>query len=221
WTCVKAHCSTHIFFLRSFLTRTEESSHRFTHFTSAIMIRLIVLALTLNIVVGSDELTFVTASCRDDITLHCTFHKTCQNYTSVTWYKFHNNSSDRATKMTIVIKSENVIQTDKHNNSVSLDKNASLVLRKVAPANSGIYMCLTRAKAGGTNCQKRVRLNISDCVSTASPIIFDFSTAFINESWANIGIPLPHVNDDSVLFVLWGCVGLALSKLVLSAICIW
>lgn len=60
-----------------------------------------------------------------------------------------------------------------------------------------------------------------DCVSTASPIIFDFSTAFINESWANIGIPLPHVNDDSVLFVLWGCVGLALSKLVLSAICIW
>lgn len=63
--------------------------------------------------------------------------------------------------MTIVIKSENVIQTDKHNNSVSLDKNASLVLRKVAPANSGIYMCLIRAKAGGTNCQKRVRLNIS------------------------------------------------------------
>lgn len=31
------------FFLRSFLTRTEESSHTFTHFTSAIMIRLIVL----------------------------------------------------------------------------------------------------------------------------------------------------------------------------------
>ncbi|XP_016094870.1 CD83 antigen-like [Sinocyclocheilus grahami] len=192
-----------------------------THFTSAIMIRLIVLALTLNIVVGSDELTFVTASCREDVALHCTFHENCQNYTSVTWYKFYNNSSDRSTTMTILIKSENVIQTDKRNDSVSLDKNASLVLRKVAPANSGIYKCLIRAKAGGMNCQNRVRLNISDCVSTASPIIFDFSTKFINESWANISIPLPHVNDDSVLFVLWGCVGLAVSKLVLSTICIW
>ncbi|XP_059358766.1 uncharacterized protein LOC132097161 [Carassius carassius] len=194
---------------------------RITHFTSAIMIRLIVLALTLDIVVGSDEVTFVTASCRDDITLHCTFHKNCQNYTSVTWYKFNDNSSDGATKMTIVIKSENVIQTDKHNNSLSLDKNASLVLRKVTPAKSGIYMCLIRAKAGGMNCQNRVRLNISDCVSTASPIIFNISTKFTNESWANISIPLPRVNDESVLFVLWGCVGLAVSKLVLSAFCIW
>lgn len=60
-----------------------------------------------------------------------------------------------------------------------------------------------------------------DCVSTASPIIFDFSTKFINESWANISVPLPHVNDDPGLFVLWGCVGLAVSKLVLSAVCIW
>ncbi|XP_058641010.1 uncharacterized protein LOC131545839 [Onychostoma macrolepis] len=191
-----------------------------THFTIAIMIRLIVLALILNIV-GSDELTFVTASCRDDITLHCTFHKNCQNYTSVTWYKFYNNSSDRSTTMTILIKSENVIQTNKLNDSVSLDKNASLVLRKVAPADSGTYKCLIRAKAGGMNCQNLVRLNISDCMSTASPTIFDFSTKFINESWANISIPLPRVNDGSVLFVLWGCVGLAVSKLVLSAICIW
>lgn len=60
-----------------------------------------------------------------------------------------------------------------------------------------------------------------DCVSTASPIIFDFSTKFINESWVNISVPLPHVNDDPGLFVLWGCVGLAVSKLVLSAVCIW
>jgi len=63
--------------------------------------------------------------------------------------------------MTILKKSENVIQTDKHNDSVSLDKNASLVLRKVAPSDSGIYKCLIRVKAGGKNCQKSFRLNIS------------------------------------------------------------
>ncbi|RXN18431.1 CD83 antigen-like protein [Labeo rohita] len=144
-------------------------------------------ALTLNTVAGNDEL-LVTASCRDDITLDCTFRQNCQSYTSVTWYKLYNNSSDRST-MRILIKSENVIQTDKHNDSMSLDKNASLVLRKVSPANSGIYKCLIRAKAGGKNCQNRVRLNIS---------------------------------DDSVLFVLWSCVGLAVSiKVVLCAVCIW
>ncbi|KAK2898672.1 hypothetical protein QQF64_032077 [Cirrhinus molitorella] len=192
-----------------------------TYFTSTITIRLLVMALTLNIVAGNDELTSVTASCRDDITLDCTFRQDCQKYTSVTWYKLYNNSSDQST-LRFLIKSENVIQTDKHNDSVSLDENASLVLRKVAPVHSGIYKCLIRAKAGGKNCQNLVRLNISDCVSTTSPITFDFSTKFINESYANISVPLPYVDDDnSVLFVLWGCVGLAVTKLVLSAVCIW
>ncbi|XP_016372363.1 uncharacterized protein LOC107711833 [Sinocyclocheilus rhinocerous] len=190
-----------------------------THFTSTIMIRLIVLALSHNIVFGNDELTFVTACCRDDITLHCPFLQNCQNYTSITWYKFCNDSSEGST-MKILIKSENGIQTDKHNDSVSLDKNAALVLRKVAPADSGEYKCLIKGKAGEKNCQNRVRLNISDCVSTTSPIIFDFSTKFINGSWPNISVPLPHVDDDSVLYVLWGCVGLAVSKLILSAVSI-
>ncbi|KAK7135719.1 hypothetical protein R3I94_014402 [Phoxinus phoxinus] len=181
------------------------------------MIRLIVLALSLSIVVSNDELTFVIADCKVDIILPCTALQNCKNYTSVTWYKLYNNSSD---KSTILKKSENVIQTDKHNDSVSLDKNASLVLRKVAPSDSGIYKCLIRAKAGGKNCQTLFSLNISDCVSTPSPIIVDFSiTKFINGSWANISIPVTHV-DDSV-FVIWGCVGLAVSKLVLSAVCIW
>ncbi|KAK7146137.1 hypothetical protein R3I93_013772 [Phoxinus phoxinus] len=181
------------------------------------MIRLIVLALSLSIVVSNDELTFVIADCKVDIILPCTALQNCKNYTSVTWYKLYNNSSD---KSIILKKSENVIQTDKHNDSVSLDKNASLVLRKVAPSDSGIYKCLIRAKAGGKNCQTLFSLNISDCVSTPSPIIVDFSTTkFINGSWANISIPVTHV-DDSV-FVIWGCVGLAVSKLVLSAVCIW
>ncbi|XP_039535290.1 uncharacterized protein LOC120484304 [Pimephales promelas] len=186
------------------------------------MIRLIVLALGLSIVIGhgNDEPTFVTADCRVDIILPCSALQNCKNYTSVTWYKFYNNSSDKST-MTILKKSENVIQTDKHNDSVSLDKNASLVLRKVAPSDSGIYKCLIRVKAGGKNCQKSFRLNISDCVSTPSPIIVDFSTTkFINGSWTNISIPVTHV-DDSEPSVFWGCVGLAVSKLVLSAVCIW
>ncbi|XP_077079069.1 uncharacterized protein LOC143732180 [Siphateles boraxobius] len=182
------------------------------------MIRLIVLALNLWIVVGNDEVAFFTADCRVDVILSCTALQSCKNYTSVTWYKLYNNSSD---KSTILKKSENVIQTHKHNDSVSLDKNTSLVLRKVAPSDSGIYKCLIRAKAGGKNCEKLFRLNISDCVSTPSPIIADFSTTkFINVSWANISNLVTHV-DDSELFVYWGCVGLAVSKLVLSAVCVW
>lgn len=67
------------------------------------------------------------------------------------------------------------------------------------------------------NCAPIISL---DCVSTPSPVIFEFSTKFINGSWPNISVPLPHVNDYSVLFVLWGCVGLAVSKIILSAISI-
>lgn len=63
--------------------------------------------------------------------------------------------------MQILKKSENGIQTDKHNHSVLLDKNTALVLRTVAPADSGVYTCLIKAKAGGKNCQNGVRLNIS------------------------------------------------------------
>jgi len=63
--------------------------------------------------------------------------------------------------MELLIKSDNVIQTNKHNDSPSLDKNASLVLRKVAPANSGIYTCLFKSKVGGKDCQNWVGLNIS------------------------------------------------------------
>ncbi|XP_052459400.1 uncharacterized protein LOC128018055 isoform X1 [Carassius gibelio] len=183
------------------------------------MIRLIMLALSHNIVFGNDELTVFTVGCREDITLHCTFLQNCQNYTSITWYKLNNNSGDRST-MKILKKSESVVQTDKHNDSVSLEKNAALVLRKVTQADSGVYTCLIKAKAGGKNCPNWVRLNISDCVSTPSPVIFEFSTKFINGSWPNISVPLPHVNDYSVLFVLWGCVGLGVSKIILSAISI-
>lgn len=189
-----------------------------------------------------------------------------------------------------------------------MDKNTSLVLRKVAPSDSGIYKCLIRARAGGKNSEMQFRLNISgislsinkqintfcimlyilyfgccvillwnsdtvlanctkhtvsasfqylnnydfsvsnadkhycsfchlcayfcwdnidlfvspDCVSTPLPINFVFSnTMFINGSWANISIPLTHGDDDSELFVFWGWVGVAVSKLVLSAVCIW
>ncbi|XDV48931.1 hypothetical protein PO909_018279 [Leuciscus waleckii] len=179
-----------------------------------------VLALSLGVVVGNDELPFASTDCAADIILPCTALQNCKNYTSVTWYKLYNNSSDKSVKKTILKKSENVIQTDKHNHSALLDKNASLVLRKVAPSDSGIYKCLIRAKAGGKNCQTFFRLNISDCVSTPSPIIVDFSTTkFINGSWANISSQVTHV-DESELFVFWGCVGLAM-KLVLSAMCIW
>ncbi|XP_051758790.1 uncharacterized protein LOC127517355 isoform X1 [Ctenopharyngodon idella] len=180
------------------------------------MIRLIVLVLSLSMVVGKDELTFVPADCGGDIILNCTLQNSV-NYTSVTWYKCYNNSNFK-----ILRKSENAIQTDKHSDSVSMDKNTSLVLRKVAPSDSGIYKCLIRARAGGKNTELQFRLNISDCVSTPSPINFDFSnTTFINGSWANISIPLTHGDDDSELFVFWGWVGVTVSKLVLSAVCIW
>ncbi|XP_043103000.1 uncharacterized protein LOC122350517 isoform X2 [Puntigrus tetrazona] len=193
-----------------------------THFTSTIMIRWIVLALTLNIISGRDDFTTnVGANCRDDITLHCNFDKNCRNYTSVTWYKIYNNRSDKSTTMKIKKKSENDIKTNKHPDSGSPDKNFSLFLREVSPADSGTYKCLIRARAGGMYCVNWVRLNITDCVSTASPIVFDFSTKIINESWANVSIPWPHLNEDSAFFILWGCVGLAVSKLVLSAVCIW
>lgn len=59
--------------------------------------------------------------------------------------------------MTILKRSENVCDND----SVSLDKNTSLVLRKVAPSDSGIYKCFFRAKAGRNNCHTLFRLNIS------------------------------------------------------------
>lgn len=72
-------------------------------------------------------------------------------------------------------------------------------------------------------CWDNIDLFVSpDCVSTPSPINFDFSnTTFINGSWANISIPLTHGDDDSELFVFWGWVGVTVSKLVLSAVCIW
>lgn len=179
------------------------------------MICLIVLALTLGIVVGKD----FTADCNEDIVLPCFALEKCQKYTSVTWYKLHNNSSDKST-MIILIKSEKVIQNENHNNSVSLDKNASLVLRKVAPADSGTYKCFIRAKVGEMNCQKDIRLNIPDCAST--PTTFDSTTKFINESWSNITFPVSQVDENSEHhLIICGCIGVAVSKLVLSAVFIW
>lgn len=181
------------------------------------MICLIVLVLTLGTVVGNDEATIIT-ECSGDIVLPCFALQKCQKYTSVTWYKLYNNSSDKLT-MTILIKSENVIQNENHYNSVLLDKNASLILRKVAPADSGIYMCFIRAKVGKMNCHRKIRLNISDCAST--PAIFDSSTKFINESWSNITFPMTQVDEKSEHLIICGCIGVAVSKLVLSAVFIW
>ncbi|XP_051509311.1 uncharacterized protein LOC127414937 isoform X3 [Myxocyprinus asiaticus] len=180
------------------------------------MIPLIVWAFTLCVVVNEAEPLLITADCRDNIILPCAALQNSQNYTSVTWYKAYNETS-----FSIIIKVESVdTQTDKYNSSVLLDKNASLILRKVSPANTGTYECLIRAKVGGINNRSLLTLNISDCMSTVSPI-FAFSTKFINGSSENIGNPLTHVSKDAGLITIWTSVGLALSKVLLSAVCIW
>ncbi|XP_051525245.1 uncharacterized protein LOC127424265 isoform X2 [Myxocyprinus asiaticus] len=183
------------------------------------------LVFTLSVVVAEDKPLLITADCRDHIILPCAAFKNSQSYTSVTWYKIYNKTCS-----SILIQEKSVGTRTKYNNSVSLGKNASLILRKVAPANAGTYKCFLRAKVGGINNHSLLTLNISgincfdsvivslDCMSAVSPT-FDFFTKFINGSSENIS--MTYVSMDAGLSTLWASVGLALSKVLLSAVCIW
>ncbi|XP_051525248.1 uncharacterized protein LOC127424265 isoform X5 [Myxocyprinus asiaticus] len=146
------------------------------------MIHLIVWVFTLSVVVAEDKPLLITADCRDHIILPCAAFKNSQSYTSVTWYKIYNKTCS-----SILIQEKSVGTRTKYNNSVSLGKNASLILRKVAPANAGTYKCFLRAKVGGINNHSLLTLNISDCMSAVSPT-FDFFTKFINGSSENISM---------------------------------
>ncbi|XP_051965211.1 uncharacterized protein LOC127631206 [Xyrauchen texanus] len=180
------------------------------------MIRLKVLVFTLSVIVAEDKPLLITADCRDHIILPCAAFKNSQSYTSVTWYKIYNKTCS-----SILIQEKCVGKQTKYNNSVSLGKNASLILRKVSPANAGTYKCFLRAKVGGINNHSLLTLNISDCMPSDSPTfarVINF-TKFINGSSKNIS--MTHVNMDAGLSTFWASVGLALSKVLLSAVCIW
>nr|XP_055024711.1 uncharacterized protein LOC129414662 [Misgurnus anguillicaudatus]XP_055024712.1 uncharacterized protein LOC129414662 [Misgurnus anguillicaudatus] len=192
------------------------------------MIRLMVWAFALTVVAGKEVPTLVTAACRDNIILPCDALQIGQSYTSVTWYKVH------PTHSSILISQKNVLsQSDKGNSSVSLGKNASLILWKAAPTNAGMYECLLRAKAGQNFCRSQIELNISDCMATTALPIFNFSTYFMNgadsfftdlingtNSLMNSSQLTPIRDDNEELYVILALLGLALCKLLLSALCI-
>ncbi|XP_065103250.1 uncharacterized protein [Paramisgurnus dabryanus] len=191
------------------------------------MIRLIVWAFALTVVAGKEVPTLVTAACRDDIILPCDALQMGQNYTSVTWYKVYTN------QIVILVSEKNVFsQTDKGNGSVSLGNNASLILWKAAPTNAGMYECYLRAKAGHNSGRSHIELNISDCVATPASPIFNLSNHFINgtnlfftnymnttNSLMNSSQRTPGDGNEE-LYVILAFLGLALSKLLLSALCI-
>ncbi|KAI7797648.1 putative hemicentin-2-like [Triplophysa rosa] len=183
--------------------------------------RLVVWAFTLSVVLAGKEkhtYRYLTAACKDDINLPCDALQNSQRFTSVTWYKVHN-----ATHSSVLINEKNIFTpTDKKQDSVSLGNNASLILWKAAPANSGTFECCLHAKVGYKNSHSFITINISDCMSTTLPY-FEFSTQFTNSTnlIMNMSTPLTHMDKNADLFIMLAYLGVALSKLLLSVLCIW
>ncbi|XP_056585660.1 uncharacterized protein LOC130407043 [Triplophysa dalaica] len=186
----------------------------------SMMIRLVVWAVTLSVITGKENQTnrYLMAACKDDIKLPCDALQNSQNFTSVTWYKVHN-----ATHSSVLINEKNIFTpTDKKHDSVSLGNNASLILWKAAPANSGTFECCLHGKVGYKNSNSYITINISDCLSTTLPY-FEFSTQFTNSTnlIMNMSNPLTHVDKNADIFIMLAYLGVALSKLLLSVLCIW
>ncbi|KAI1897093.1 hypothetical protein AGOR_G00079570 [Albula goreensis] len=114
---------------------------------------------------SSESLSSINAECGANVSLPCdATNQANLAYRSVVWYKLDGNKNG-------------VVRKNQNGETVSyagartamIGDSEELVLPDIRPEDSGFYLCHLSAKVGHSNKESKLLLNVSECVTQATP----------------------------------------------------